>query len=509
MQNSFCLIENTFLIIFESNDFNVNLTQTEKTTQKYYGFLEFNNISNVTFSNCSLNKSYFINSFFMRSYESYIYLNTLSISDNIQKTSFSSGLFEISLYIEIKHFIFINNTFEGSLIKNIDYLEVFHISSSQFETNKLSSNFFDLNNGKNAYISDIALENNQTPKSLLQISLFLFIQIMKLILLENVSEFSVLLQSCNDLSLNALLCTGNNKNFLSTSIEIGSCLKILNILNIEIIQSKISDSIGLVNIPGIIISNNFISSKIVISDCIFLNNIYNNTLKVLTYGCALHISSYPTIELKNTYFQLNYALLANVDFGGPMLYFISNRNSNLSIQDCIIEDNFSYKKSLAIEFRGYNLTIQNCIFQRNLQYPYSYSSFSTQMIINGMADNVEIYNTTIINNKATDGLFFLYERKELKMFFDYVKVLNNSGSLCAGFNSQFETKKRSIILSNFIFANNSISGGATLIYMYIYSTIVKFNFTMINSMLSPLLLITAIVITLQAMALFILVITPN
>ena len=254
---------------------------------------------------------------------------------------------------------------------------------------------------------------------------------------------------------------------------------------ISIDSCFITNSIGILNIPGIMILNSKIHSKITIKNSIFSNNTFFSSESVESLGCSLYILSYPLLLLLQNYFSYNYVQLINEATGGPVLFYITEKISSVLFKDNIMENNYSYKKSLIIEFTGYNLSFQNCSFFNNSQHIYGFEDFYTEMIVNGIAQSLELINCNLIGNTASDGIFFLYEQRFLWVLLDNVVFLYNQGYLTAGFMVQFEMKNRVILLIHSIFSYNTAhaSWAGTFSYLYTLATIIQFNFSIYNSII--------------------------
>ena len=453
-------------------------------------FFSIKNISNFTILDCFINNNTFIDSSLISSENSNVYLKGFNFSQNnfLQTENLNMFFMKISNYIVISNFTFFNNSFNTPIIGNEFFINYLHMEYINFTQNAVSDfsiaiSIFFFKNGENIEFQSFHLENNVITNSLISITSFVSFIVNKLEIIENTSQNAILITNCIHFLSDIFICSKNNINlYYYDIIEIGSCLTIYEASYISINSSQVTECIGLYNIPGLIISNTLISSIISINNSIFTNNMYNSTQTIGSYGCALSISSYPLISLNNSYFKENYIILQNEDSGGPALYYSSSQNSSFIIDSSVFLNNFSLKKSVVLHFIGFILSILNSQFLSNSHYN---SDFETEMFLYGTAKYLLVNNCNIIDSTASDGLYFLYERITLIITFNFVNIIGNSAYLTAGFNSQFETKNREILFINSIFSNNTISdGGGTFLYFYLYSPIVKFNFTVYNTIIS-------------------------
>ena len=339
-----------------------------------------------------------------------------------------------STNVQMSNVTFLNNTFNMPFLANKFPLNFLILSSIFFLENVYDDSLSNLvnlmifQNGGVSILSDITLQNNQVNQNLITISFWDTVNASGISFIENISKESLQFEYCNSLILQMFSCISNNQinmNFSEKYSFVGSCLQISNIPSIFINSSMVCNSTGLLNIPGFVISNNLFESNISISYSIFVNNIFNSTQNVESVGCALYILSYPYLSISNSYFKQNFALLIEIDFGGPVLYFFSAKTSTLIMESVVFENNYSIKRALILEFQGYNATMNNCQFLMNMQYSYTPFTFETQIIINGVATYFGLSNCLIYGNTARDGIYLLAPRRQLVMSFDYVKILYN------------------------------------------------------------------------------------
>lgn len=410
-------------------------------------------------------------------------INNSFYNDNID--SASNCLMFLSFYNEIYNVEFINNTMNVPFMENDKYnnlittikINKMNVSLNTFSTVAKKNPIFNFKNVENLELTNISLIKNVNNNNLFQIYSVHSLKITMFSGIENTSNNLLNIENVFNFILNLFSCLSNNKNHTENNRQYGSCLTISAAQNVQILNTQIKNSYSLNNIPGISISNFETYGSLVFENCVFINNIVNFTTSSNILGCALSINSFSNANLTNIYYKNNYAIS-----GGSILVFNSKKDSEVNIKNSLIEENFSAKKSLLIEFVGTDLTISQCNFISNQQFSlFSSISSYTMILVNGMARKFNVIDTNIIDNIASDGLYFLYERKNLTITFDNVKMLYNNGSLCVGFNAQFETKNREISLKNSLFSLNSVTSGGNFIYMFVYSTIVRFAFIVSNS----------------------------
>ena len=457
-----------------------------------YQIIIVSNISNFTYSNNTLQN--LINTTYITTKASNNYFSCLYILNNIIKSpSIYLSFLSISNYVYIHQLTAYNNSLNMPLLSNTLSLELLMMDYINLTYNIISDieNEYTLlliNKGNSLVFNDFYINNNIYNGPMIEILNFFSVYMKNMTFIENTSKFVFLIGNCLCIVMNAFLCHLNNQNSENNSYlsNMGSCLMISSSPYIEINSTKISYSLGLINIPGVVIDNGLIPSNITIYNTIFLNNIFNSSQKVYSYGCALYINNYPNLNLISNYFSYNYVLLINEVPGGPILYYIANLKSTVILMDCLVENSFSYKGSLVLEFMGFNLTITNCQFLNNLQHTYTVFDFYTQMLLNGIASYVIMYNSSIIDCEGSDGTHFLNERNSLTTIFNYTRFIYNSGYYCTGFNYHGEISNRNIILINSLYSNNTMNlgKGATFIYIYMCSPIIQYNFSIINTNVS-------------------------
>lgn len=446
----------------------------------------------MSFIDCVLSNSSLLNVIFLNSWNSNLNIAGFQVINNSfynDKSDFIINcLIYLSFYNEIDNITFINNTLNIPIMRNNrnnNLITTIKISNMNASLNNISSNIienslFSFNNVENIELMNFSLIKNDNNNDLLQISSVNSLKITTFFANENISRNLINIEKVLYFILNFFSCFSNNKKHSennSNNIQYGSCLKISTLQNVQILNTQVKNSYSFNNIPGILISNSKAYGFLLFENCTFINNIVNFTAKTNILGCALSINSISNLNLTNIYYKNNYAIS-----GGSILVFNSQKESEVNMKNSLIEDNFSAKKSLLIEFAGTNLTISQCSFIGNQQFSlFSSVSSYTMILVNGFARRFNVVNTNIIENIASDGLYFLYEKKKLTISFDNVKMLYNNGSLCVGFNAQFETKNREISLKNSFFASNSVTSGGNFIYMFVYSTIVRFKFSLSNS----------------------------
>ena len=420
-------------------------------------------------------------------------MNITIFQNSIIQLNTSDIIFmSFSTSVQMNNVTFLNNTFNVPFLANKFPLDFLIMSSISFLENVYddSSNTVNLiifQNGGVAMLSGITLIDNYVNQNLISISFWDNVNASEISLIDNISKELLLFEYCNILILQIFSCINYNQIDMTnpeTYSFVGSCLQIFTIPSIFINSTMVCNSTGLLNIPGFVILNNFIQSNITISYSIFVNNTFNSSQNVLSVGCALYILSYPYLSISNSYFKQNFALSIEIDFGGPVLCFSSEKTSTLIMENVIFENNYSIKRALILEFQGYNATMNNCQFLMNMQYTYTPITFETQIIINGLASYFGLNNCLIYGNTARDGIYFLQPQNQLVMSFDYVKILNNNGYYSAAFVSQFETTNLIITLSNSQIDHNYVAHGGVYVYFYICDPIVQFNFTTTNSSIS-------------------------
>ena len=482
---SLIIVKNIYLFFIDSFQIQDNIfTNIE--------IINLTNIQSCSLSNISLLNNTFFQSTWMNISNSNISFNMINVFDNIMQENQNNDFLLMTMTSNMS---FVMMNFSNNIIDSYSFLLLENSNNLIMNSLTLNQNFItEFNEAKTSLIiingvdkcdlEDFQFNNNSVNLNIIEIYSANHLSFKNISAIENLCQNLLWIENSKEIDLEYFICLKNNNNynyFASQTQLFGSCLRVLNFINITINTSKVTDCLGFVNLPGFYLENTLSNSNISIINSIFSNNTFNSSSPVTSWGCSLYILNYPYLLIQSSYFALNAVLLINEIYGGPVLFYLANSPSVVILSDSVIENNLSFKKGLVLEFQGYQITFSNCAFLSNTQYYYTFDDFYTEMIINGIANDVEILNSSIINNQASDGFFFLYERNYLNMNFDSVKALYNIGYISPGFSSQFETTNRMIIFQNSVFSNNTVTYGGIFTYFYITSIIVKFSFLVNNS----------------------------